>query len=115
MEASRQKQIALDADKAFQALFEIFSKPMKPFKGMGRTYVLALVSGQPVFRRDDVDLLLENVIEEVYGPHADSGNEIVPDKLAKHFPDLTQRPGGGGRAARATIDCDAPARLTAQK
>jgi len=59
MESDRQRQIELDADKAFQALFELFSKPMKPFKGMGRTYVLELVAGQPVFRRDEFDLIFD--------------------------------------------------------
>ena len=87
METSRRRQIELDADKAFQALFEIFSKPMKPFKGMGRTYVLELVAGQPVFRRDEIDLLIDNAIEKAYGTAGeDRGNEIVPEKLAKNFP-----------------------------
>ena len=49
METSKRRQIELDADKAFQALYEIFSKPMKLFKGMGCTFVLELVAGQPVF------------------------------------------------------------------
>jgi hypothetical protein len=55
METSRQRQIELDADKAFQALYEIFSQPMKRFKGCGRTYILESVADQPVFRRGEFD------------------------------------------------------------
>ena len=72
-----------DADKAMQALVELFSKPKKTFKGRGRRYELELVSGKPTFRRDAIDLLLE----DVYGPTHDDGNDIVPEKLAKIFSD----------------------------
>jgi hypothetical protein len=92
-----QIEIEESANEAFQALFEIFSQPVKPFKGMGRTYVLELVGGQPVFRRDEIDLLIDNAIEEAYGPASeDRGNEIVPDKLAKYFPASPQGPSQTG-------------------
>lgn len=74
-----------DADKAFQALFEIFSKSVPC---SGRTYVLELVDGAPVFRRDEIDLLIENAIIDACGPaDEDRGDDIVPEKLAKLFPD----------------------------
>ncbi len=71
----------------WQALFEIFSKPMNPVKGCGRTYVLELVAGQPVFRRTEFDLAFDSAMEKAFGP-AD-GSEIVPEKLAKYFPDTS--------------------------
>ena len=54
----------------WEALFEIFSKPTKLFKGCGRKYVLQFVSGQPIFERDEIDLIFETVLEEVYGAAA---------------------------------------------
>jgi hypothetical protein len=73
-----------DADKAFQALYEIFSKPMKRFKGCGRTYILEFVAGQPVFRCSEFDLAFDSAMEELFGPK--EGEEIVPEKLARVFP-----------------------------
>ena len=74
------------ADDAFQALWKIFSKPMKRFKGCGRTYVLEFIAGQPVFRRDEIELMIDDAITKVYGPAGDRGDDIVPKKLAAHFP-----------------------------
>ena len=74
----------------WQALFEIFSKPMNPVKGCGRTYVLEFIAGQPVFRPTEFDLAFDSAMEEAFGP-AD-GNEIVPEKLARCFPSPSQRP-----------------------
>ena len=61
------------ADDPFHALFEIFSNPVKPFKGRGRTYILEPVAGQSVFWRDEIDLLRHNVIEEARGPRSCQG------------------------------------------
>jgi hypothetical protein len=73
-----------DIDQAWQALFEIFSKSAVR---SGRTYVLELVNGAPVFSREEVDLLIDNAILEIYGPpDEDRGDNIVPEKLAKRFP-----------------------------
>ena len=73
-----------EADKAFQALREIFSKPTKRFKGCGRTYILEFVAGQPVFRCTEFDLAFDSAMEEMFG--SADGNEIVPEKLARVFP-----------------------------
>jgi hypothetical protein len=83
-----QIEIEESANEAFQALFEIFSQPMKPFKGMGRTYVLELVGGQPVFRRDEIDLLFDRPMKKAFGSEdEDRGDDIVPKKLNNLFPD----------------------------
>lgn len=62
---------------------------MKPVRGCGRTYFLEVVADQPVFRRDEFDLIFENAIEAGFGPT--DGNEIVPEKLARRFPNPSQR------------------------
>ena len=72
-----------EADKAFQALYEIFSQPRDPCKGCGRTYILEFVAGQPVFRRTEFDLAFHSAMEKVFGPK--DGDEIVPAKLARIF------------------------------
>lgn len=42
-----------EADKAMHVLFEVFSKPMKPFKGIGPPHTCSsLLAGEPVFRRE---------------------------------------------------------------
>lgn len=88
-----------DADKAFQALYEIFSQPRDPCKGCGRKYVLEFVAGRLVFRRDEIDLIFETVFEEAFPSGEESGNEIVPEKLARFFPD----PHPPGSKARSKI------------
>jgi len=54
---------------------------------MGRTYVLELVAGQSIFRREELDLLIENVIQEAHSSPAEDHAMIVPEKLAKFFPE----------------------------
>jgi hypothetical protein len=55
------------AAEAMQALFDLFSKKANPFKGCGRTYILEDIEGQLVFRRDEIDLIISEAINESYG------------------------------------------------
>jgi hypothetical protein len=41
------------ADRAFAALYEIFSKPIKNGRTSGRRYDLTFVQGEPVFTLSD--------------------------------------------------------------
>jgi hypothetical protein len=52
------------ADKAFAALFELFSKPAKSPSKANRTYDLSFENGEPIFTLSEVD----RIIEEMYGP-----------------------------------------------
>ena len=66
-----------------------------------RKYVLEYLDGEPVFRlvempskpvlpRDEIEVALDEVMVELFGPDPD-GNEIVPQKLAKLFPTRSNR------------------------
>lgn len=76
-------------DDPWSALTKLFSDlPDKPARRC-RTYVLENQDGQPVFRCTDIDPAIERceiemaiiqTIEELFG------NDIVPRKLATHFP-----------------------------
>jgi hypothetical protein len=57
-----------DPDGAFAALFELFSKPIKSPQKAFRTYQLTFENGEPVFRLSEVDRILEDVFEEIFGP-----------------------------------------------
>jgi len=57
-----------DPDGAFAALFELFSKPIKSPQKALRTYQLTFENGEPVFRLSEVDRILEDVFEEIFGP-----------------------------------------------
>jgi hypothetical protein len=47
---------------------------------------------EPIFRRDEIELAVEAAINEVLGPDpANEGDDIVPQKLAKLFPDCSKR------------------------
>lgn len=39
-----------------------------------------------VFRRDELDLLIDAAIENAYGADPSRGDEIVPQKLGASFP-----------------------------
>jgi hypothetical protein len=54
---------------------------MRPCKSCARRYLLDWVEGQPVFRRDEVDLAIEEAINDAYGKAEDRGDEIVPRVL----------------------------------
>ena len=57
-----------DPDGAFAALFELFSKPIKSPAKAYRTYELTFDNGEPVFTLSEVDRILEDVFEEIFGP-----------------------------------------------
>jgi hypothetical protein len=50
-----------DADWAFAALFELFSKPTKSTGKAYRTYELSFENGEPVFTLSEADRILEGV------------------------------------------------------
>ena len=75
------------ADEAMTALVELFSNLPSRNNINRRKYVLELENGEPVFRRDEFDLVLESVLNEVFGPDPNNdGHDIVPQKLSKLFP-----------------------------
>ncbi len=81
-----------EADKAMQALFELFSNLPNTNNINRRKYVFELEDGEPVFRRDETDLAFDKIFDKVCGPNPNSdGDEIVPQKLAKQFPGRSRR------------------------
>jgi len=57
-------------DEAAQALADLFDEMAQPCKSGGRTYLLELVDNQPVFRREEIDLAIEEVMS-AFGGKAD--------------------------------------------
>jgi hypothetical protein len=55
------------ADKAFAELFELFSKPTRSPAKSYRTYELTFKNGEPIFTLSEVDRILEEVFEEIFG------------------------------------------------
>ena len=85
-------------EESLQALDELFGAedPSAPPTRGRRKYVLEYLDGEPVFRlvempskpvlpRDEIEVALDEVMVELFGPDPD-GDEIVPQKLAKLFP-----------------------------
>ena len=54
------------------------TKTANPFR-------LAEMPSEPMFPRDEFDVVFDEMMVELFGPDPD-GNEIVPQKLAKLFP-----------------------------
>jgi hypothetical protein len=54
-------------DKAFAQLFELFSKPIKSPHKAYRTYQLTFENGEPIFTLSDIDRILEEAFEEIFG------------------------------------------------
>jgi hypothetical protein len=76
-------------DNPWIALTKLFAVPPDKPARRWRKYVLELQDGQPVFRctdrdptveRSEIEIAITETIDELFG------NEIVPQKLAKHFP-----------------------------
>ena len=88
MEADEADDRKLNADRAFEALKDIFSQLKGPTKDNGRRYFLEFIDGQPVFRPDELDFAFAKVFNEVCrnGVRDDGEDEIVPRKLAMQFP-----------------------------
>ena len=57
-------------DEAAQALADLFDEMAQPCKSGGRTYLLELVDNQPVFRREEIDLAIKEVMS-AFGGKAD--------------------------------------------
>ena len=55
-------------DKAFAALFELFSKPIRSPQKAFRTYQLTFENGEPVFTLSEADRILEEVLQEIFRP-----------------------------------------------
>jgi hypothetical protein len=55
------------SDKAFAELYELFSKPMKSPQKAFRTYQLSSENGEPIFTLSDIDRILEETFEEIFG------------------------------------------------
>jgi hypothetical protein len=55
------------ADKAFTALFELFSKPTKSPAKAYRTYQLTFENGEPIFTLSEVSRIMEKAFEEIFG------------------------------------------------
>ena len=56
------------SDKAFAELFELFSKPSKAPQKAYRTFTLKFENGEPVWTLSEIDRMLDEVIEEIFGP-----------------------------------------------
>jgi hypothetical protein len=54
-------------DKAFAALFELFSKPTKSPAKAYRTYQLTFENGERIFTLSEASRILEKVFEEIFG------------------------------------------------
>jgi hypothetical protein len=75
------------AGEGMQALADLFSNGVKPCKSSGRTYVLELKDGCLAFRRHEFCLMFDEALNATFGPKPEnSGDEIVPQKLAGLFP-----------------------------
>src|SRR5262245_2505253 len=90
----------LEYEEAIQRLAELFSDDSSAPPSRGRRkYLLEYEDGEPLFRfaempskpRDEIDVALDEVMAELFGPDRD-GNEIVPEKLAKLFPGSFKSP-----------------------
>jgi hypothetical protein len=93
----------LTPEEGLRLLDELFGSedPNAPPTRRHRKYVLEYQDGEPVFRlaetaskstlpRDEIEVAFDEVMLELFGPDPD-GNEIVPQKLAKLFPDHSNR------------------------
>jgi hypothetical protein len=102
----------LTYEEALQGLNELFGGAKAPPTRSSRKYVLEYQDGEPVFRfaqivsshstlpRSELDVAFDEVIVELFGPDPDGG-EIVPEKLAEHFPGSSFEPVCGLRS-----ECD---------
>ena len=87
----------LNYEEAIRRLAELFSDDPSTAPSRGcRKYFLEYQDGEPIFRlaevpskptrpRDEIEVIFDEVMLELFGPDPD-GNEIVPQKLAKLFP-----------------------------
>ena len=88
----------LTPEDGLRGLHELFGSddPSAPPTRGCRKYVHEYRDGEPIFRlaempskptlpRDEIDVIFDEVMVELFGPDPD-GDEIVPQKLAKLFP-----------------------------
>ena len=54
-------------NEACAELLKIFSDPSRSSQKAYRTYLLTFENGEPVFTLSEVDRLLEDVFEEIFG------------------------------------------------
>ncbi len=54
-------------DKAFAALFELFSEPTKSPAKAYRTYQLTFENGEPIFTLSEASRIMEKAFEEIFG------------------------------------------------
>ena len=91
----------IEPDEASALGRAIFQPPLCTTTRGRRKYVLEYLDGEPVFRlvempskpvlpRDEIEVALDEVMVELFGPDPD-GNKIVPQKLAKLFPGHSNR------------------------
>jgi hypothetical protein len=57
----------------------------------GEPVFLAQVPSKPTLPRDEIEVVFDEVMVELFGPDPD-GNEIVPQKLVKLFPGSLKTP-----------------------
>ena len=57
------------ADRAFAALKELFSKPIKNAQ-RHRKYDLTFDRGQPVWKLSEIDQIFDEIFEEMFGPES---------------------------------------------
>jgi hypothetical protein len=58
------------ADRAFAALTELFSQPIKNAQPH-RRYDLNFVNGEPVFTVSEFDRMFDEILEEMFGPSSE--------------------------------------------
>jgi hypothetical protein len=79
-------EISATADRPMSALVELFSMLPKSYPNH-RRYIIEIENGALVFRREELCLIFEDVMNEKFGPKPEhNGDDIVPQKLAKQFP-----------------------------
>jgi len=59
------------ADRAFAALAELFSKPIKNAKPH-RRYDLTFEHGEPVFTLSEFDRIFDELMQELFGPSSEN-------------------------------------------
>jgi hypothetical protein len=89
------REINAEAEEAFRMLHELFGAADPSPARRCRRYVLEFRDGRPVFQharsgpghpRDEIERMLDQIIDEEFG------DDIVPQKLAKAFPDSSFEP-----------------------